>query len=189
MTSGVAPDLAPGPPVAPAASPLICPRCGGENSPDAVFCANPNCRKALGEYPYVTEELDKQKDLPERLAERIAGFIGNPHFVVVHALWFAVWIAANVGLFAFIRRFDEAPFGLLATILAIEVIFITGFLMINDRRQHAHADKRAELDYQVNVCAHRDLRALRAEQAEIRAQLNRLEATVERLAGPPQGPG
>ena len=31
---------------------VTCPACGGENAPDAVFCTNPGCHKALGEFEY-----------------------------------------------------------------------------------------------------------------------------------------
>ena len=37
------------------AAPLVCPACGGTNASDAVFCANPSCGKALGEFRYALE--------------------------------------------------------------------------------------------------------------------------------------
>ena len=39
--------------------PIRCPACGGDNAPTAVFCANADCRKALGEFSYVLEELER----------------------------------------------------------------------------------------------------------------------------------
>jgi hypothetical protein len=39
-----------------------CPMCGGENTQDAVFCANPECHKALGDFRYVEEELRAELD-------------------------------------------------------------------------------------------------------------------------------
>lgn len=78
--------------------PIVCPACRGENPPDAVFCQNPVCRKALGEFRYVWEELLAAARWYEKVADRVTGFVGKPQFVVVRVLWFAAWIALNTGI-------------------------------------------------------------------------------------------
>jgi uncharacterized membrane protein len=165
-------------PVTDAPAPLICPVCGGENAPDAVFCANPACHKALGEFKYVLEELREEAQWHELLAEKVTAFIGKPHFLAVHALWLALWVAINTGVFAFIRKFDEYPFGLLGLILAAEAIFITGWILISNNRQNAHADKRAELDYEVSVRNYRQIRHIDATLNTILERLERLESAA-----------
>ena len=155
------------------AAPIVCPACGGSNDHDAVFC---DCGKALGEFRYVREELGATERWHEKLADRVAGFIGKPHFVVVHLLWFSAWLALNTGLIAMWTRFDDYPFGLLGIILSIEAIFITGFLLISNNRQSAHADKRAELDYEVNVRTYRHINQIDARLRAIGERLERLEA-------------
>ena len=158
--------------------PIICPGCGGANPHDAIFCGNPACHKALGEFRYVREELGAATRWYELVADRVATFVGRPHFLAIHAFWFAIWIAANTGLVVMVR-FDEYPFGLLGIILAIEAIFITGILLISNNRQSAHADLRGELDYEVNVRTYR-----RIEEVErlLRAVLERLDESSGRLA-------
>ncbi len=115
----------------------VCPACGFSNAPDAVFCANPDCCKALGEFPFVLEEMRAagRERWHETLAERVAGFIGRPHFFAVHLVWFTVWVTLNTGLVAVVRRFDDYPFGLLGILLSAEAIFITGFLLLNMPRR------------------------------------------------------
>lgn len=164
-------------PLAPSAAAVNCPACGGANPSDAVFCANPSCGKALGEFRYVAEEIRQQARWHESVAERIARFIGHPYYIVVHVFWFAVWIAVNTGLVALASRFDEYPFGLLGILLGIEAILVTGILLISQNRQNAHADKRAELDYEVNVRTYREIH-------EIKRLLLALE---ERLDGQNRG--
>ncbi len=159
-------------------APVICPVCGGENAPDAVFCANPACHKALGEFKYVLEELKAEAHWHEVLAEKVTAFIGKPHFLAVHAVWFALWVAINTGAFAFIRRFDEYPFGLLGIILGAEAIFITGWVLISNNRQNAHADKRAELDYEVSVRNYRQISSIDTRLNEILQRLERLESAA-----------
>ena len=139
---------------------IICPACGGENPEDAVFCGSPHCHKALGEFKYVLEELQAAKNWIERLADKVTDFISKPYFIIFHMLWFSVWILANVGFFGPIPNFDEYPFSLLGIILAIEAVLITGFLLISQSRQYAYSDKRAELDYEVNIRSYRKLMEL-----------------------------
>src|SRR5882724_7801453 len=163
-----------------ARQPITCPGCGGVNPPDAVFCANAACHKALGEFRYVREELAGDTRWYERLADRVAAFIGKPQFLVVHASWFAIWVFVNTGLVAAMAHFDEYPFSLLGIILSIEAIFITGFLLISQNRQAAHADKRAELDYEVNVRTYREINEIDAMLRTILERLDRLEASGHR---------
>jgi len=136
---------------------IICPACGGENPMDAVFCDNQQCHKALGEFKYVLEELQAQKNWIEKMADKVTIFIGKPHFIVLHMLWFGVWILANEGYLGHIPNFDEYPYSLLGIILAIEAVFITGFLLISQNHQANYSEKRAELDYEVNIRSYRKL--------------------------------
>jgi uncharacterized membrane protein len=144
-----------------------------------VFCGNPACCKALGEFRYVREELSDASAWHERIADRVTGFVGRPQFLAVHALWFLLWVAVNTGAFAVVTRFDDYPFGLLGIILSIEAIFITGFLLISQNRQSTHADKRAELDYEVNVRTYREIHEIDTMLRTILARLARLEGTVQ----------
>jgi uncharacterized membrane protein len=136
---------------------IICPACGGENPEDAVFCGSPQCHKALGEFKYVLEELQATKNWIERLADKVTEFIAKPHFIIIHMIWFSVWILANEGIFGPIANFDEYPYSLLGIILAIEAVLITGFLLISQGRQNAYSDKRAELDYEINIRSYRKI--------------------------------
>ena len=129
----------------------------GERAGCRSFCSNNACHKALGEFKYVLEELEEGARWHEALAERVVAFIGTSHFLLVHGLWFLIWVAMNTGIFAFVHQFDVYPFGLLGIILAAEAVLIAGFVLISQNRQNAHADKRAELDYEVSVRTHRDI--------------------------------
>lgn len=155
--------------------PIVCPACGGENDSHAVFCANPECRKALGEFRYAIEELGAKGKWHHTLARNCADFIGRPHFVGVHVMWFLLWIVLNSGLLAMSQRFDSYPFGLLALILSIETILITSILIISSRGQTALADKRAELDYEVNIQTYREIREIMRALEKISDRLDALE--------------
>jgi len=63
------------------------------------------------------------------MADRVAGFVGRPEFLAVHALWFLGWVVVNTGVLAIVARFDDYPFGLLGIILSIEAIFKLGSVL------------------------------------------------------------
>lgn len=140
---------------------IICPECGGENPENAVFCnlycGDHYCNKALGEFSYVLEELESEKTKIHHLADNVSAFISHPYFILLHIMWFSTWILASEGYLGPIPRFDEYPYGLLGFILAIEAVFITGFLLISESKQANYSEKRAELDYEVNVRTYRKL--------------------------------
>ncbi len=161
-------DRASGPPVQ-------CPGCGGTNDSNAVFCANAACRRALGGFSYVLEELERDTSRIAKLAERVAEASGRPHFVTAHLLWFAFWILANSGLVAFFSAFDAYPYGLLGIILSIEGVLITLFLLVSSNRQSAYAEKRAALDYEVNVRTWRLVNHLADRLDEVVTRLDRSE--------------
>ncbi len=157
---------------------VICPQCGGSNAADAVFCANTACNKALGEFRYAEEEIARTSRVHEKVADRVAAFIGHPYFIVVHALWFFLWVAVNTGIVMISRRFDVYPFGLLGILLSIEAIFITGFLLISQNRQSANAEKRSQLDYEVNVRTFREIQNLKQVLTAMQARMEEIEARL-----------
>ncbi len=157
---------------------IVCPGCGGENASDAVFCEHAPCHKALGNFKYVQEELLARTRWHETIAEKATEFIGKPHFLVVHILWFILWVMVNSGVAVMAWRFDTYPFALLGIILTAEAIFITGFLLISQNRQNAHADKRAELDYEVNVRTYREISEIDAKMELLIERLERLESAI-----------
>lgn len=142
---------------------VVCPGCGMENPGDSIFCVNDVCRKALGDFRYVLEELRVRSSWSEKLADRLAQWAGKPQFVTVHLAWFAAWMLLNSGLFAFLHAFDDYPYALLGIILAIEAILISSFVLISQNREHAYAEMRAELDYEVSVRCYRKLEHLEQE--------------------------
>ena len=108
-----------------------------------------------------------------RLSERFARFMGTAQFLIYMTLFVAFWVVWNIVAPESVK-FDDYPFGLLGILLAIEAIFITGFVLIAQNRQAAHADLRAQLDYEVNVRTYREIH-------EIKAMLQRLhEELAER---------
>jgi uncharacterized membrane protein len=89
----------------------------------------------------------------DRAADRVTAFAGSLNFVYIHSVWFAIWIAINVGLLGAALEFDEFPFGLLTMIVSLEAIFLATFVMVSQNRQAARSDVRSQLDFENNVRA------------------------------------
>jgi uncharacterized membrane protein len=160
----------------PTVAPRTCPACGGTNSVDAVFCANSACGKALGELRYVVEEFAARQSWLERLAERTSTWVGHPHFVSLHLLWFALWAAWNSGWWPALRVFDAYPYGLLGIILAVEAALITSLLLIAGNQRSHFESHQAEVQYVASVTSYRLLRDIARDVAALSARVQALES-------------
>ncbi|HYC52288.1 MAG TPA: DUF1003 domain-containing protein [Gemmatimonadaceae bacterium] len=86
----------------------------------------------------------------QSLAERLNTAASSTSFLVVHALWFAIWISWNTGVFG-LRPFDPFPFGLLTMVVSLEAIFLTIFVLMAQKRESAIAELREEMSLQVGL--------------------------------------
>src|SRR5439155_10579507 len=81
-------------------------------------------------------------------------------FVYLHTLVFGGWILVNLGTIPGIQPFDPFPFAMLAMIASVEAIFLSTFVLISQNRMAALADKRADLDLQINLLAEHEITRL-----------------------------
>ncbi len=103
-------------------------------------------------------------------ADLMTAFSGSMLFVLIHALWFGIWIVLNLGWFG-TATFDEFPYGLLTMIVSLEAIFLSTFVLISENRQAMQADRRAKVDLQLNIIAEQEVTKLVAMVAEIQEHL------------------
>jgi len=86
----------------------------------------------------------------EVLADRMIGIASSTPFLVVHAVLFVAWIVWNVpgtGL----PKFDPYPYGMLTTIVSLEAIFLSIFVLMTQSRESRIGELREELTLQVNL--------------------------------------
>ena len=92
--------------------------------------------------------------------DHLAGWItrraGSGTAIVLHLIWFGFWLLINIGAVSGITPFDPFPFNLLTMVVSLEAIFLTLFVLISQNRTPQEADKRAQLDLQVNLLAERE---------------------------------
>lgn len=102
------------------------------------------------------ERYEKHKTTTDRVADVITEWSGSMAFVYLHVVSFAVWIAANVNWFG-LAPFDPFPFGMLTTIVSLEAIFLSTFVLVSQNRQAALSDRRADLDLHIDLLSEREI--------------------------------
>jgi len=102
------------------------------------------------------DEIEKLKGFQNHLADWMTHWSGTMLFVYFHAAWFGLWVLANLGLFG-LPTFDPFPYGLLTMIVSLEAIFLATFVLISQNRQAELADRRSELDLQINLLTEYEL--------------------------------
>ncbi len=102
------------------------------------------------------EGTQKKRSFSDRLADSIATFTGTIVFVVLHLVWFAVWVTFNMGLLGG-AAFDPYPFQLLCMLVSLEGVLLSAFVLIKQNRMSRNGDRRAHLDLQVNLLAEKEV--------------------------------
>lgn len=86
----------------------------------------------------------------ERLSDAVVAAAASPRFLVLHVLWFLLWLALNA-FPSVIPPFDPFPFGLLTMIVSLEAICLSIFILMSQNRDAAIAELRAEVTLEVSL--------------------------------------
>jgi uncharacterized membrane protein len=104
----------------------------------------------------VEEATLSSRSIAARMSDAITAFAGSASSLVFHLLWFGLWLLVNTGLTPW-KPFDPFPFSLLTSVVSLEAIFLTLFVLASQNRLTQEADKRAHLDLQVNLLAEQEM--------------------------------
>jgi uncharacterized membrane protein len=117
----------------------------------------------------------------QKVAQKITDFTGSMLFVYLHLTVFGFWIVANLGWVPGVPAWDPS-FVVLAMIASVEAIFLSTFVLISQNRISAAADKRADLDLQINLLAEHEITKL-VELVSTMADRMGIEANADRELG------
>jgi uncharacterized membrane protein len=101
-------------------------------------------------------EQDKQIELPNRISEAIGRFSGTNAFVILQIGCVVLWVVVNSGFPKGLTPFDPFPFPLLGTLLALEAVLLTSFVLIRQNRMSEIANRRGHLDLQISLLAEKE---------------------------------
>lgn len=119
----------------------------------------------------VNEETDDLRTVVQKAADWIAEFSGSIPFLVLHVIFFTVWLVMNSVTIPGFKPFDPYPFGFLALVVSLEAIFLSVFVLLSQNRQVAKERVRGDIEYDVNLKAELEI-------AHLHEKVDRLTATV-----------
>jgi uncharacterized membrane protein len=134
----------------------------------------------------LNEVIEFETTFPQRVADWIAEFSGSMPFLMLNALWFAVWIGINIFPLG-LPQFDPYPFGLLTMIVSLEAIFLSCFLLISQNRQSVKDRYKADLDYEVNLKAELEVAQLHGKVDRIYEEMQAHFARLQKAGKPGLG--
>ena len=124
----------------------------------------------------VNEETEDLRTKVQKAADWIAEFAGSIPFLLLHVVWFALWLGLNIIKVPGIPQFDPYPFGFLTLTVSLEAIFLSVFVLLSQNRQAAKDRVRADIEYDVNLKAELEIAHLHEKVDRITADvLGRLE--------------
>ena len=83
--------------------------------------------------------IHKPDNLLDKGTDKLTAFSGSWLFLLIHVLWFGLWIGFHV---------EPFPFGLLTMMVSLEAIFLSTLVMMSQNRQAAKDHKRDDLEAQ-----------------------------------------
>jgi uncharacterized membrane protein len=99
----------------------------------------------------LNEVAEEQQTTLTRIAEAVPAVAGNVPSMMLHTLFFAAWIAINLGIAGELGKFDPYPFGLLSVIISLEAIFLTLFVLTSQNRQRARDRIRSDIEFESSI--------------------------------------
>jgi uncharacterized membrane protein len=93
-----------------------------------------------------------------KVADRFASVVGSWRFIIVQSVILAAWVGTNV--VGYVYRWDPYPFILLNLVLSFQAAYAAPIIMMSQNRQARKDRLAAEVDYQINVKAEEEVKAL-----------------------------
>ncbi len=106
-----------------------------------------------------------------QVSDDLTSIFGSTGFLVLNAIFFAVWIIINLGWVPGIVPFDPFPFGLLTMIVSLEAIFLAIFILVSQNRSSYIGTIRDEFHLRVNLIAEEEITKILEVLAEIRKEM------------------
>jgi len=114
----------------------------------------------------VAEEFEEQATFGQRVADKVAEFGGSWAFMGSFGAVLALWIALN-SIHLLHKPFDPFPYILLNLCLSCLASIQAPVIMMSQNRQEARDRLRSENDYQINLKAELEIRAIDAKMDQL----------------------
>ena len=134
--------------------------------------------------PLTPEETDKQiakvkslrakanfrRTMTSKIADGLVSAFGSFSSIVLHTIAFGGWILWNEGWLG-LPVIDPFPYTFLTSVVSLEAIFLSLFVLMSQDRQTQVADLREEVNLQMIVLAEAEITKLLSMVDEIRQKI------------------
>jgi uncharacterized membrane protein len=131
----------------------------------------------------INEEMDEQMSFGDRLADRVADFVGSWKFVIYFLVGIGIWCVLNLVELLFMP-FDQYPFVFLNLILALVASLQAPLIMMSQNRAQIKDRLRAEQDYEVNVKSELMLQQLHEKIDQMQSARSRKKGGLKKKRQP-----
>ncbi|MGH7091958.1 MAG: DUF1003 domain-containing protein, partial [Stellaceae bacterium] len=107
----------------------------------------------------INQEFDQSLTVGERISDRVAEFGGSWRFIISFFAFITIWIIVN-SILLLTQPFDPYPYILLNLALSLLAAVQAPVILMSQNRQEDRDRMRAENDYQVNLKAELEIRAI-----------------------------
>ena len=116
-----------------------------------------SAKKNVDTIAQVELQLLRQRSPMEHIGEAIARFFGSLKFIVAHVFFITGWIVLNTGTVPGMQPFDPYPFTFLSFMVGIEFIFLTTFVLMNQKHQIRRAEQWSHLHLQLSMLTEQEV--------------------------------
>jgi uncharacterized membrane protein len=120
--------------------------------------------------------LEKEDDgrLPsiDRVSHAVGWFAGTIYFVILQCVIVGLWVGWNSQVAGNGTPFDPYPFPLLSTLMSLEAVLLTSFVLIRQNAMDRRSERRNHLDLQINLLAEKEATSILKALSEISEHLN-----------------
>lgn len=103
--------------------------------------------------------------LGEKLADKVANYMGSWKFIILQTGIIVIWILMN--LIGWFYHWDEYPFILLNLVFSTQAAYAAPIIMQSQNRQAERDRHHAEADYNVNLMAKTEIEQLQKELSRV----------------------
>jgi uncharacterized membrane protein len=107
-----------------------------------------------------------------RVAHAVGWFVGTIYFIGVQCAFVLLWIVVNTRVQGNHPGFDPYPFPLLSTVLALEAVLLTSFVLIRQNAMDLRSERRNHLNLQINLLAEKEATSILNALREIADHLD-----------------
>ena len=117
----------------------------------------PSAKRNIAAIALLEQQVLSQRSKAEHVGGAVARFFGSLRFIVAEFLFVAAWIVVNSGTIAGISPFDRYPFPLLSLVVGIEFIFLTTFVLVNQKQQMRRVEQWSHLHLQISMLTEQEV--------------------------------